>query len=316
MKKVICFLTAGMIMCAGMPSALSQNPVTVVVNGEKLNADQGAEIYDGRTFLPLRAVSETVGAAVEWYESEHAAMVSKGNVSLLIYIGDEQFYAKTGNGNWEEIALDAPARIVNDRTMVPIRAIAEQLGLDVGWDSASYTVTIGAGGKTFVAEPLGNENIQYTAIDKSSNKMQSFDAYCGGRLSTNGGIKNFRGTGEDKEVVDDYVDLLCSGNMNFKLVDAYESSYNKSSFFSYAIDYTGTAKVSGNIEMLFKDDVICDLCIYGIIERDNLDLRLIVPDSIEIMDLGYRYGGAREDINPAGASAMAGLYSLGGGSFE
>ncbi|MGN0181619.1 MAG: copper amine oxidase N-terminal domain-containing protein, partial [Candidatus Ornithomonoglobus sp.] len=266
MQKTISFLTSVMIMCAGMPAALAAQPVTVVVNGEKLNTDQGAEILDGRTFLPLRAVSETVGAEVEWSEAENAAIVSKGNVSLMIYIGDDRFYARAGGGNWEEIALDAPARIVNDRTMVPIRAIAEQLGLEVGWDAASYTVTINGGEKTLAAEPLGSENIGYPAPDKSSNKLQSFEHYCDGRLTINGSIKSFTGSAEDMEIIEDYVDLLCSDDMNFTLVDKYEYTY-KNTFFSYGLDYTGTARVDGNIQLMFKDDVYCDVCLYGSIER-------------------------------------------------
>ena len=44
--------------------------------------------------------------------------------------------------NDEWIALDAPPRIVNDRTLIPLRAVAEALGAQVGWDEAEQTVTV------------------------------------------------------------------------------------------------------------------------------------------------------------------------------
>lgn len=40
------------------------------------------------------------------------------------------------------VTLDQPPIIKNSRTLVPLRAIAEGLGCEVGWDGATQTVTI------------------------------------------------------------------------------------------------------------------------------------------------------------------------------
>ena len=44
--------------------------------------------------------------------------------------------------NGEKITLDVPPQVVNDRTLVPARAVAESFGADVKWDGSTRTVII------------------------------------------------------------------------------------------------------------------------------------------------------------------------------
>lgn len=112
----------------------------VLVDGKAIVNDVAPVIKDSRTFLPIRIVAEELGADVAWNEAEQSVTIGKGDTEIVIYIG--QPFA-TVNG--EPVALDAPAFIENDRTYLPVRFVAENLGADVVWDATAQTVTITAG---------------------------------------------------------------------------------------------------------------------------------------------------------------------------
>lgn len=109
----------------------------VLADGEAIVNDAAPMIRESRTFLPIRIVAEELGADVAWNEAEQTVTIAKDDLEIMIYIG--QPFA-TVNG--EPVALDAPAFIENDRTYLPIRFVAENLGAEVIWDGAVQTVTI------------------------------------------------------------------------------------------------------------------------------------------------------------------------------
>ena len=78
------------------------------------------------------AVTKTINLYAKWIEAPKA--------EILLTIGK-----KTATVNGETITNDVAPVIVNDRTMLPIRFIAEALGATVGWDKATKTATIELG---------------------------------------------------------------------------------------------------------------------------------------------------------------------------
>ncbi len=111
--------------------------ISVYVNGGKLTFDQAPIIMNDRTLVPLRAIFEALGAEVSWDDTAKTALAVKDDVKLSVKIGDSVMKA-----NDKEIILDAPAQLVNSRTLVPLRAIAEAFGCNVEWDGETRTVTI------------------------------------------------------------------------------------------------------------------------------------------------------------------------------
>ena len=110
--------------------------------GKDVENDVAPIIRNDRTMLPARFVAENLGAKVLWDEDKQLVTVSGKNekdedVTILITIG-----ADTAIVNGEEIKLDSPAFIENDRTYTPVRFIAEQLGTSVEWNEEAKTVTI------------------------------------------------------------------------------------------------------------------------------------------------------------------------------
>ena len=94
-------------------------------------------IENGRTLVPVRAVSETLEAEVEWYDDTQEITVTKGDIFVKMAIGNSKAYV-----NGSEQQLDTPPTIRNGRTLVPLRFIAEALSLKVDWNEDSQTITI------------------------------------------------------------------------------------------------------------------------------------------------------------------------------
>lgn len=112
--------------------------VTVTVNGQEVQfKDQDPVIIDGRTLVPVRGVFEALGATVEWIGESKQVVVNTADTNVTMTLDSNKYYV-----NGEEKYLDVPAALINDRTMVPVRAISESLGCNVEWDGNSYTVII------------------------------------------------------------------------------------------------------------------------------------------------------------------------------
>ena len=104
--------------------------------------DVAPKIVNERTMLPARFVAENLGAKVDWDEENRIVTVPGKNekdedVTILITIGAQ--YAKI---NGEDVKLDAPAFIENDRTYTPIRFISEHLGATVEWNESQQKIII------------------------------------------------------------------------------------------------------------------------------------------------------------------------------
>ncbi|MDR0273332.1 MAG: hypothetical protein LBI27_08460 [Clostridiales bacterium] len=112
--------------------------VGVSVDGVAVEfADQGPVIIDGRTLIPARGVFEALGFDVEWNATLWSVTLTRGADTVLIYEQYPVFYVNGNSYYW-----DVPVRVINGRTMIPIRAVLESVGYNVGWDSATNTVLI------------------------------------------------------------------------------------------------------------------------------------------------------------------------------
>jgi hypothetical protein len=109
----------------------------MTVNGKVVQLDAAPEIVNGRTFLPLRAISEALGATVDYIADTQGITVVLGTNTIGLQIGNTSAVV-----NGTVMTLDAPPYIKNSRTMVPLRVIAEGLGATVEWDPALRVVTI------------------------------------------------------------------------------------------------------------------------------------------------------------------------------
>ena len=94
-------------------------------------------ISNDRTLVPLRFVSETLGAEVIWVEGQNGCTIKKGDTEIELTFGSAEFKV-----NGKPVIYDAPIEITNDRTMVPVRFVSEQLNCDVYWNELNKAVVI------------------------------------------------------------------------------------------------------------------------------------------------------------------------------
>ena len=140
-KKIIAIVLSAITVAAALSaSVFADDTVKVLVNGKEVTfTDVAPYIEEGRTLVPMRIIFETLGAVVEW-DQETKTIISYDPVSDVSIT--MQADSKTMFINEEAFELDVPAKIVDDRTVVPLRAIAEGMNSSVSWDQDTRTVTI------------------------------------------------------------------------------------------------------------------------------------------------------------------------------
>jgi len=135
-KKILIILFVFMLAyCTAF--ADEQQFITVILDNNIITYDVQPQIINGRTMVPLRATFEALGIEVGWDNTTKKITGHKGEVTIELIV--EQSIAYINNN---QVILDSPAIIVNGRTLVPIRFIAEAAGAEVQWDNVAKQVLI------------------------------------------------------------------------------------------------------------------------------------------------------------------------------
>jgi Copper amine oxidase N-terminal domain len=118
-----------------------KNRVLVRVNGKYLQTvfGTGADpfIENGRTMIPLKALADAFGFEVNWEQSEQKITLKKDNKIIVMYIGKSDMLVDGKKVLLEE----AVPMIKNKLTFLPVRQLAEILGVKVDWDGKTRTAT-------------------------------------------------------------------------------------------------------------------------------------------------------------------------------
>lgn len=139
MKKVLS-LTLSLVLVFSLFSTIvasAEKPVTVTVDGRQVVFDVQPRLIGGRTMVPLRAIFESIGATVIW--DEITQTVTSYNE---VYVVKATIGSNIMTINGEERTIDVAPIVIDDRTLVPARFVAEAFGCDVDWDSDNFVVII------------------------------------------------------------------------------------------------------------------------------------------------------------------------------
>lgn len=110
--------------------------INVIMNGQPLQSDVPPILFDSRTLVPIRFVAEQLDAEIEWLpETMEAKIVAMGK-EIILKIDSTDVYI---NGEKRQLPYEVPAKLVDDRTMVPLRFLMEELSCDVDWDGSTWT---------------------------------------------------------------------------------------------------------------------------------------------------------------------------------
>lgn len=172
MKKFLAFVCTVALLTGLLPSSLAAGPggtervqfydetssryadqteadrVAITLNGAMLNLPgvvQTVDGVDGRTLLPVREIAELLGATVLWMGDTRQVLIFRGSDTIVLTLGSA---AAVVNGQNVQLPGGVPAGVVKlggeEKTMVPLRFVSEQLQAQVAWNNDTFTAAVTA----------------------------------------------------------------------------------------------------------------------------------------------------------------------------
>lgn len=172
MKKIISLLLVFMLILPTV-GVMAENDISITIDGKKLELDVSPIEENDRVLVPMRGIFEELGATVTWDDATWTVTATRNETKIILHVG-----SKSARVNREDVPLDVPAKIIDGRTMVPVRFVAETLGCTVDWEDATKTVIIKSPVKTALQEKfdgkkvlfIGNSFIHYGRTVDTVNK--------------------------------------------------------------------------------------------------------------------------------------------------
>ncbi len=122
---------------SGILSYFKKDSILVMLNGKYIDFDVAPVIMNDRVMVPMRNIFEALGSVVNWDGETKTVFASKGDKIITIQVGQNFMFL-----NNEKIEIDSPSVIVDERTLVPLRAVAEALDTQVFYNEDTKTVVI------------------------------------------------------------------------------------------------------------------------------------------------------------------------------
>lgn len=137
MKNKIKAIVAATAMFAVTAAPVFAQDITLQLNGNILHPAVAPVVENGSTLVPLRIISENMGASVVWNGEDRSVTIEKDGTNIYLVLDQ-----KTVNVNDEAKELAVAPKIINGSTMVPIRFVSENLDCSVSWDGTNRIVSI------------------------------------------------------------------------------------------------------------------------------------------------------------------------------
>lgn len=136
-KIFIQILLIGVMLLNMCTVVFAHPPITINFNGEEMEFDSEPIILNSRTLVPVRFITERLGANVGWDNDTKTVTITYDGKVIKLQIDNDIV-----DINGEKIKIDTVPVIRKKRTLVPIRFISENFGADVLWNGDTYTVDI------------------------------------------------------------------------------------------------------------------------------------------------------------------------------
>lgn len=152
MKKLVEILGICLIvlLLAYSTAVFASNEIKVAIDGEYVEFDVKPQLINDRTMVPLRAIFEALGAEVGWKNDTQTVIADKDDTTVTASIGNTKMYIDN-----EEKTMDVAPMLIDGRTLVPVRFVAEAFDCEVFWSDEDYAVYI----KTEDAIEDNNDNV-------------------------------------------------------------------------------------------------------------------------------------------------------------
>lgn len=172
-ERTVIFITTILVSLMAMIMLISAETgdITVKVNGKTIRfPDQSPVVQNERTLVPVLFVAEALGYDVTWNQADNSAVIDDGKI--VLYIGTNT--AKIGG---KTVTLDVKPTVIQNRTMVPLRVVAETLDCSVDWIAETKTVLVNAkknGRELSIYERLKQTGLYYDLKDRRGNELTRF----------------------------------------------------------------------------------------------------------------------------------------------
>lgn len=138
------------------------DPITLYIDGNQVITTVMPPIqFDGAVVVPAREVFSVTGANVEWRPSEQSVYVHNETRLIVLKINSNEAWV-----DGETKYLDMPAKLINDKVMIPVRFISEALGYTVDWSQTERAIRIETTEKNTDSNQFNETNPDYTDTDK------------------------------------------------------------------------------------------------------------------------------------------------------
>ena len=163
MKTKILTVVVALFALVLFPAAVRAADITVTIDGERVHFEgQQPVIVDGRTLVPVRSVFEQLGFDVGWdNETQQVSLERHSAGHIVLTIGSAEFKNFSRHQDGGSFALDVSAQIIGGSTMIPLRAVLENIGIHLlDWDVETQTVVILRTYRHLNSSNLSNEDIE------------------------------------------------------------------------------------------------------------------------------------------------------------
>lgn len=271
-KYIICLLTATLLMSGTACSYASNNVSTdnkikIIYNGENVDFDVAPINDNGTVLVPMRAVLEKFGASVKWDSETQTVSARKKSKTYTMTLGGTEITETKDGETTNTVTANSALQIVDGRTMIPLRALGEMLGLDVSWDDKSQTVTLD---KSSESDDSWKENEGKIKLDDLSVDGDGISVDGNIIKITSGGDFIVSGTNDNAQIYIDTEDKVKIRLNGVKLTNTDGAAiYVKNADKVYITIEDGTENTISD-GGTYSEDAETNACIYS---KDDLEIK-------------------------------------------
>ncbi|MBP2440333.1 N-acetylmuramoyl-L-alanine amidase [Paenibacillus sp. PvR052] len=192
MKVLTAWFTMLLLSLLLMPVlAMAAAPsIQLFMNGKQLVPEVAPRIVNDNTIVPIRVIAESLGSKVSWDPKVRKVSVDKEGINIQLFIDKKQAMVAG-----KSYMLETAPTIIEGNTMLPIRFVSENLGVEVKWDEPTRSVFLYQQASD-VKDGMASEN----GTENKKDQTGAGGAVAGNNGSTDG--KNAQGSkdqGKDSE---------------------------------------------------------------------------------------------------------------------
>jgi len=206
-------------------------------------------LKNNRVLIPLRAVSENLGAEVNWNKELKNINITKDETTILLTINSKKILV-----NHEEVYLDVPAELNDNTTYVPARFISQTLGADVQWNQQTSQAIITLDGKQLQVT-MAKPKVQVPNTKRITAKQQQIFVDKLNEATNLSSIKQIR-TYFSAYFTDRFINQIIRDkgleyDFKFKIISQSSLTYPDSNTARLS-QYSGSSSIYGNKETLHR----------------------------------------------------------------